>query len=240
MASKNFSSRKILDFFPTKTKSNQLPSCSENFYRAKLLEASQNSENSVACETGVNGSDNELLLKLEKANEEIRTLKETVERQNKDIKALKYLVNSANRLCVAKDLKIESLLKQPVENGQSDIAIPILFKRFEKMVESSTLKQLRSVQFGQKYDSTFVLTLVRHFYSNNINSLLTKTATGSKQGKGKTAVSSEKKRLIHELLKERVISEESNGFCVENRLNRISDLLNDAIYNIVRPLKRVT
>lgn len=196
-----FKHKDISLYFPSKKLTGKLPP-SNDFYNAKLLEESQVLGNTVSDneQFSVENVDNEkikeLLAKLDEANEEIRSLKETVATQNKDIKALKYLVNASNRLCVAKDIKIESLLKNRAGGAEENIITPVLFKNFENKIESSTLKQLRSFQEGQNYDSSFVLMLVRHFYAENINVLLSKSASGS--GKSKTAVSPEKKKLFME------------------------------------------
>lgn len=210
---------KITLFFPSKKKIDKLPSSSESFYEEKLLQESDNLDLDTNSQLNV-------------AHEEIRILKETVEQQKKDIKALKYLLNASNRLCVAKDLKIEILERNSTVQCDPEVN---LFKKFEGKMDQTLLKQLRAVREGQQSDSTFVLNMIRHFYANNTKALLNKTAVGSI----KDAITPDKKATITVLLKERVLREEQDGNRVNLRLNRINNLINDAISNITRPLKRV-
>lgn len=227
-------------FFPSKKNTEVLPPSSNEYFKEKLLEESHNSERIDREQNLVKNCDNEdkiseLSTKLDAANKEISSVKKIVAKQRDDIKSLKHLVNAANRLCVLKDLKIEQLLK---EKGISmhNTTGP-LFEKFKDKVDLSVLNQLRRIQKGQKYDSTFVLTLMRHLYASDLNVLLTKTAVGS--GKSKIAVSPAKTSIIHQMFRERIVSEEDDQIQIELRVNRISSLINDAIFNIVRPLKRV-
>lgn len=149
---------------------------------------------------------------------------------------LKHALNVSNRLCVSKDVKIERLLKEKSNRTVGKLEQKqVMFEKFENSVDPSVLKELRKIQTGQKQDSSFVLMLVRHFYRDDPSALFNRTASG----KGKLPITPAKKSIMHELLKERVISEGEDEFRAELRSNRISALINDAICNILRPLKRV-
>lgn len=137
-------------------------------------------------------------------------------------------------MCVSKDIKIEKLLSEKSTADKTETP-KTLFKSFEEKINSLVLKKLRSLDNGQKFDSTFVLTLVRSLYANDLTVLLSRNVSG----KGKSPITPAKKTIIHDMLNERVIAEETDETLATQRINRIGGLLNDAITNITRPLKRV-
>lgn len=240
---------KKIDYFFTKKKTiSELPSSSVDFLKQKLIEASNQCENveikdNIEILGGFNDNQiekrdldaSELKKKLDEANKKIIDLNKIVAKQNTDIKLLKHSLNASNRLCVSKDLKIERLFKE--KNGLVGKAAKqiVIFKRFEEKIDSSVLKELRSVPTGQSYDSGFILKLIRHLYAKNISVLLTRNATG----KTKTAITPYKKNIIQDILRERVITEKEDEVRVQLRTARVGILINDAIRNIVRPLKKV-
>lgn len=241
MSNSKSNNANITQFFPSIKKTDTFPNSARIFYENKLLEASntlkvsedQNLENIIDIEK----KNEELLTELCAANKEILQLKEKVRKQEKDIKSLKYLVNTANRLCVSKDLTIERIMSE--KNNTTCVSQPpSLFKKFEENLDITILKKLRGIQIGQKHDSTFIRMLIQHIYKDDIKILLNKTSYGN--AKGKTAVSPVKKLMVQEMLKERVISEENDEIRVDLRVNRVGSLINDAISNIGRNLKQVT
>lgn len=237
---------KTIDFFFTKKKTvSELPSSSNDFFNQKLIEASEECENARENEVisgssiGDNQSEtreiNEEKLKkeLDEAKKEIIKLKKKVSVQKEDIKLLKHSLNASNRLCVLKDIKIERLIKEIQQTKKSEVQ-PFIFNKFETEINASTLKDLRSVPTGQKNDSTFILKLVRYLYENNHNVLLDRSVAGI----NKTAITPKKKKIIQDILQERVTIEEEEEVRIELRTARVGTLISDAIRNIVRPLKK--
>lgn len=238
---------KSIDYFFTKKKVvSELPSNSNNFFKQKLIEASNECEN-IKENKVINGSgieddqcetreitEKKLKRELDKANEEIIKLKKIVSTQKEDIKLLKHSLNASNRLCVSKDLKIEILIKKNQQATKVKFQ-NVIFSKFEGKINASTLKDLRSVPSGQTYDSRFILKLVRYLYANNHNVLMDRSVAG----KNKTPITPTKKKIIEDILRERVTIEEEEEIRIEHRTARVGTLICDAIRNIVRPLKRV-
>lgn len=228
----------ITSYFSHKKSEDELPSSVNKYLKEKLLEASKENDIVSDAEKNIKFEVDAVQLKaeLEQANEKIRNLTTKIARQNEDIKMLKHALKISNGICVSKDVKIDRLLKEKAKiTGGKLEQKPVMFVKFESDVDPITLKKLRSIQMGQKQDSTFVLTLVRHFYRNDLNVLFNRTASG----KGKMPITPTKKAAIQKILEERVMIEESDIIRVGFRTNRINTLINDAIANITRPLKRV-
>lgn len=231
-------SKGISAYFLSKRKSSELPPNVSDYLKSKLAEKSKENVNVVENDSNskIELDVAHLQIKLEEANKKIEHLNGTIVQQNEDIKLLKRALKISNQLCVSKDVKIERLLKEKskcvVGKSQSK---PVMFKNFESRVDSSMLKQLRNIPPGQKQDSTFILMMVRYLYREDRSILCDRTVSG----KGKTPITPTKKRVMDEMLKERVVAEEDDEFRVLHRTNRIGSLISDAIYNITRPLKRV-
>lgn len=230
-------SKNLYSYFSQKQSDDVLPSSVNNYLKEKLLEASKETNENDGEKTIKTEMDAvKLKAELEKANEKIKNLTMKLTKQNDDIKLLKHALKTSNRLCVSKDVKIERLLKERAKITVGKLEQkPVMFKKFEENIDPATLKKLRNIQMGQKQDSSFVLLLVRHFYWNDLSILFNRTASG----KGKTPITPAKKTVMQEILKERVLLEESDEIHVDLRANRINILINDAIANITRLLKRV-
>lgn len=227
-------SKTIDHFFYQKKSTSELPSSSNSFLKQKLLEKSQECEKAKKTTENIGGISEELLQnKLNKANQTIKELKEIVAKQKNDIKLLKYSLNAANRLCVSKDLNIERLIKEKNSQTQEQTIQKTIFSSFEGKIDSIVLKDLRTVPNGQSYDSTFVLKLIRHLYGNDLSVLLTRSVSG----KNKSAITPTKRKIVQDILRERIVIEERDETRAELRTNRVGTLIHDAINNIVRPLK---
>lgn len=226
---------KSIDYFFSKKKiSSDLPNSSE-FLNQKLIDKSKESESPKENTNKCNdNSVEDLKKKLCEANNTIKRLNEVVAKQKNDIKLLKCSLNASNRLCVSKDLKIERLIKEKKTSQIQKPCEDILYRRFDQKINAAALNELRKVTFGQNYDSSFILKLVRHLYEKDLKVLLTKSCTGSKS---KAAITPTKKSIITDIFRERIVSEESEEARIEFRINRVGALINDAINNICRPLK---
>lgn len=225
-----------IEFFFTKKKTTDLPSNCANFLKERLEDCSKKSKRSAERESsnpsGDELSKKELQKQLNEANETIKNLNEIISKQKSDIKLLKHSLNSSNRLCVQKDLKIERL-KNDTNSQTNKPKNSVLFHKFEESISSVVLRELKSVPNGQTNDSTFVLKLMRHLYANDLQVLLNKSSCG----KNKVPITPKKKSLIEEILKERVVADEKDENRIVLRAGRVGTLINDAIKNIVRQLK---
>lgn len=140
-------------------------------------------------------------------------------------------MSESNRLCVLKDIQIESLRKKTVTCEKSKV----LFQHFESNINLVNLKALRSVPIGQKNDSKFITLLLRILYADNLSTLSQRNVSG----RNKLPITPTKKQIIDGIFKERIIAEETNIVQVELREKSVNTLLGDAILNIARPFKRV-
>lgn len=182
-----------------KKTSDELPSSSVDYLKEKLVNALQKNvvENESESSENEKSHSNEVALKtqLDGAKKKIGHLSEKIDRQHKDIKLLKHALNESNRMCVAKDLKIERLekelrqtkIKTEKNEKEKEKCEAPMFGKFDDKIDSSALNQLQNIPPGMKNDSTFVLTLVRYFYRDVFRVLLARRAIGI-QNSGKMAM----------------------------------------------------
>lgn len=152
--------------------------------------------------------------------------------ENKLKHAQAVLKKSAD-ISFEKDIKMKQLQEQLEKYRNTEIpkVKTSLFKKFHGFFSSEDLSKIRSVRSGQKSDSKFVLLIAKAFYMDRSDISL-KTVTGRSKSKNTTAVTPEKKKIIEEMMKERVLNEgdeNSNG-----RLKKINILIKSAIANVNR------
>lgn len=145
----------------------------------------------------------------------------------KDNKLLKKLLEECKSLNFQKDLQIKKLQAQNRSQKTGN-----LFEQFEKYFLPIELNQLRSINKGERHDSTFVTKCLTFLYGGSL--LTGKVATSAKVPYGKKPISPEKVGIISAMLADRVNSEEPSSELAHARCNRLTKLLQNAITNANR------
>lgn len=140
-----------------------------------------------------------------------------------DLIALKKLYNATCQNYVQKDLKIKLLAKQNIS--------PIhLFDNFKQLLGADTLKALRKLDSSKKKDSTFVLTCMKKLCGND-DDLKNIRACGRKEN---TILSPDKRKVLDEILIERLANVTTDNAEFNERYLRLNTLINSAINNMLR------
>lgn len=156
--------------------------------------------------------------------------KETLKINEVQLKHAKKLLKESAKIILEKELLIKNL-EEKIAVPSNDQRKKDLFKKFENKFDWIDLENLRSVKPGAKFDSTFVLNLVRLLYGSDLSKLKNKSVTGKiYKGERKDPLTPEKKSLITEIIKERISSEQDNT--AAQRMKQISRHMRAAIYNI--------
>lgn len=162
----------------------------------------------------------------------LRKRNEELEAENrkllKDNKSMKMLMKKYEQVNMIKDIQL---------NKQQTITVPpkadeILFKSKEAFFELEQIKRLRSCKKGKSNDSTFVTNLVSYLWPDgNVEKLcVAKRGTSIK----KDRISPRKKKIIDEMLEERVCSENIDEGEKLSRCERSNRLIGFALTNIKR------
>lgn len=163
--------------------------------------------------------------------------KKEFELSEKNLKFAKQLLRKSSELNLEKDLKIKQL-QQKNENEEREL----LFENYKEHFEFSDLVLIRSVAPGLSNDSGFVLKILRSLYKNDEAKLGNRSATGRKyKGEVKQEVSFEKKKIIENMLIERLKHELQDKLGISSefglRIGKLNRLLRSGIYNIVTKIK---
>lgn len=104
------------------------------------------------------------------------------------------------------------------------------FGRFERIFGEETIERLMMIDGSRKRDSTFILECMRKLFGSN-EQLKWKSACGRKQ---RSTLTSEMRKILENIFKERLSSERLDSIETNKRFSRLSQLINDAINNIIR------
>lgn len=134
--------------------------------------------------------------------------------------------------------KLRQLDDEPKKNSQN-----IQFQDFESFFEPADIKAIRSVRSGREKDSTFVLKVSRGLYKTDTQKLFERSSTGKRQkGIQKKVITPQKKQVIEEMFRERIISELQNEIDyegeLEGRKSKLNRLIGKAIDNIKKQCKK--
>lgn len=146
----------------------------ETFFNDKCAEAFQSSESNV--------------------EELCSNYKETLKFNEVQLKHAKKLLKESAKIILEKELLIKKL-EEKIAKPSNDQRKKDLFKKFENKFDWIDLENLRSVKPGAKFDSTFVLNLVRLLYGSDLSKLKNKNVTGKiYKGERKDPLTPEKNR----------------------------------------------
>lgn len=222
--SRNEGTSSIYHFFPKKNKSSI--SASE-FYNHHLPK--EPNKEDINNTIQVSNSEQMLKIENEKLKQENAKLIQDMQKIKNDYASLKVLYNKVCRTYVSKDLKIDLLEKRCIPGG-------LLFESHKEELGDDVLKNLRKLKGCRKSDSTFVLKCMRKLYENQNDKLQSRSARGKE---GKTIITPKKREIIQNLLLERLSNEGITAEEVTLRIDRLNDLINDAIANILRKKVRI-
>lgn len=179
---------------------------------------------------------------------------EELEKQNtklwNDNRALKKLLDKSKNLNLCKDIKIQQIKSNQiaveplkVQNNtvlisNGPVQVPngqkkMLFMRYEEHFSPQQLMELRSLGIGKRKDAAFVTKCLEYIYQGKI-SVIQKRVAGDRRLKGKEPISPIKRRVLSEMLIERVEAEATDEFTSTERCDRLNRLLGDAIQTLTR------
>lgn len=104
------------------------------------------------------------------------------------------------------------------------------FGRFERIFGAETIERLMMIDGSRKRDSTFILECMRKLFGSN-EQLIWKSACGRKQ---RSTLTTEMRKILENIFKERLSIERLDGIETKRRFSRLSQLIYDAINNIIR------
>lgn len=145
----------------------------------------------------------------------------------KDNKMLKSLLKKYESVNMFKDIQ---LLKKQGE--EKNMANP--FEAYENIFGQDQLKTLRSTKKGQSADSKFVRILVESMWSRDEINDLSLSKQGSALAKQRKIISPSKKKVIAEMLGERVGLEDIPHIDKIQRCDRVNKLIGFALNNLRR------
>lgn len=157
----------------------------------------------------------------------------------KELKYAKQMLKKSTAMNFEKELKIKQLLAE-----ENDFSVDHWSKEFVDRFEEAELKKIRSIGPGKSNDSKFILHIMRCLYKGEeVKKLENRTSSGRKyKDAKKMEISFEKRATMQSMLKSRVVFELKNkaNFAVEmdKRINRINELMKNAIHNISRTNKK--
>lgn len=109
--------------------------------------------------------------------QKLQNWKKMADEYKNDIKRLKKNYNSSTRINLEKDVRISDLERQ--KSNPEKVCSVSIFANSEHLFEPEDMKSLRSISTVSQRDSTFILTLIRILYKNNLN--LTPQRSASKK-----------------------------------------------------------
>lgn len=168
-------------------------------------------------------------------NAELKVLREQNKLLQKELKQAKVLLRKANDVNMQKDLQIAALKQQLNNNKEQVKPTTLLYEKHAHRFDAADMKKIRSIKDGQRNDSSFILTITRALYKNEENKLKNRRVTSRKYGDtSKLEMSAEKKGLMSEMLRERVIDEIPNdGDEAAKRLKKLNDHIRNGLKNSI-------
>lgn len=161
-------------------------------------------------------------------------------------------MRKSSQISIQKDLQILELTKQMNKVSiQSEVnSSLLLFTSFETVFSKEDMKVIRSVPAGTMRDSKFVNKIMTALYKDTeVKKLFHRSAAGRKhKGTQKSAVTPEKRKIVAQMLEERVKFEiisidgnETNRIEeIEKRNNRLNQFIRSAIHNILSAIDKKT
>lgn len=167
-------------------------------------------------------------IELEIARKKIEQLELLNSELKMDCKQLKKMYVASNEVNLHKDIKIEKLEKHSCPEEDQKI-----FSKFAINFDESTLSNFRKITPGKSHDSTIVNKCICSLYEHNILELL---KIGVTNKNGKKVISPQKKKVISEVLTERVQFEETTTEEFNQRIatTKINEHIRYGIKNIVQ------
>lgn len=133
----------------------------------------------------------------------------------------------------AVQLKSSSTSVVSISHEQSNFE-SMRFCEFSNVFASEQLAELRSIGISEREDSTFILSLMRMIYADELTKLKVKSVSGrtTKKDQPKQKFTPEKEKIIRKMYAERLIDVKDN-----NRANKLNKLIKNALRNIVKSIE---
>lgn len=184
---------------------------SENFYKSCLAEC-QN----VECEK-----------EKENLKKQIIELKEKIEK-------IEDAMESCRSVLMEKDTVIAKLQVNSTQSLALDKP-EMKFESFSNILNGDQINQLKTISTNERGDSTFVCSVLKYIYADNLDSIKNKTACGKNcKGQKRNMMTPEKKGMVQDILNERLSSLAIGFEEKQKRENKLNKLINDAFYNITK------
>lgn len=146
-----------------------------------------------------------------------------------DNKLMKKLINEARAINLQKDIQIRNLQAQlNIQTYTEAGEFKNLFTQYECHFMPDEMKQLRSIDRGERNDSTFVSKSIFYLYGGSQN-VVNRLPTSAKTAEGKKPLSPEKVDIACKMLHERLIAEGLPNDAMTKREARFKKLLSNAV-----------
>lgn len=168
-------------------------------------------------------------------NIELKVLREQNKLLQKELKQAKVLLRKANDVNMQKDLQIAALKQQLNNNKEQVKPTTLLYENHAHRFDAADMKKIRSIKGGERNDSSFILTITRALYKNEEHKVKDRRVTSRKyKDTSKLEMSAEKKEIMSEMLKERVIDETANESDeAAKRLKKLNDHMRNGLKNSI-------
>lgn len=157
-----------------------------------------------------------------------------INRENDELKRKVKESRDKYILLLTENLKRDHVLNEINKKmGKTQIANMELknFEKYENLIGNDGVEKLNSIGDEEKNDSTFILTIIRIIYANEIDILMNTTTTGRD---GTSKMSEEKKNVVKILFKERL----KNSKDEKTRFEKLNRRLKNAFSNVRRKPKK--
>lgn len=174
----------------------------------------------------------ECTMECQKEKEE---LKMKINELKEKIEKVEGAIESCCSVISEKENEITKLQGQSSQNGANELNQPkILFESFNDVFDAEQLNKLKSISKTDRSDSTFVCTVIKYLYAENLESIGNKTACGrnKKNHDNKEMMTPTKKKVVQDIYSERLCDIAVNLDERQKRENKLNRLIKDAFANI--------
>lgn len=198
------SASRITDFFRTKKSSEPIVAANnpttdaEKFYRNCLQQKKCDEISCLNLKKELNAQLTELNNKIRYHEEAVNTCKIIINDKEIEINRLEMIATSN-----AVENGPQQEKSRSIENVEPS---SMRFSEFSKHFTTNQLAELRSIEMSSRLDSSFVMTVLKFIYADNLESLKSKSVTGrcNKKDQIKTKISPEKDTIIRNIFERRM------------------------------------
>lgn len=109
------------------------------------------------------------------------------------------------------------------------------FESVSDIFDGDQISHLKTISTNERGDSTFVCSVLKYLYADNLDSVKNKTACGkSRRGQTRNMMTPEKKGTVQDIYNERLSSLAIGIEEKKTREKKLNKLINDAFNNIAK------